>query len=977
MRTRLFLILLVAGLVTALPAFSQGNPAGKLAGRVTSDNVGLPGVTVTVASPALQGTRTTTTAGNGDYIFPALPPGEYTVSFDMDGMQSQVATVVISAAQTRKFDTEMTVAEFAEEIEVVGARSTVSETSVNATTIGFETVEKLAVARDIQTAVLLAPGVQNTGPAADQDNEVITISGGQSFENLFLVNGVVVNENLRGQPFDLFIEDAIQETTTTASGISAEYGRFTGGVVNAITKSGGNQFSGSLRANLENQSWESKTPLTGDQEDKVQETWEATLGGYFVKDRLWYFGAARTFDRSEIGQLQSGIDFPQDESQDRLEGKLTAALTPSHNLLGSYIEIDWSRTNNDPFGIALELNSLSDREDPQSLLAVNYTGIINESFLVEAQYSEREWTVAKGAGAIGEGRIDGTHFIDVLNSSATFYIPYFCGTCSDQTRDNEAVLLKGSYFASTANKGSHDIVFGYDQFSDLVFSENHQSPSGFSIWTDTSIVRGTEVFPVVTPGVTYMIYFPIETRSLGSDFTTESIFVNDRWDLNDRWSFNIGVRYDQNDGVDSSGAKVSDDDAVSARLAASYDLGGDGDLVVNGSYGQYVGALTFGVGDITSTAGTYSIFYFDYQGPALNQDPEAATLTSSRDAMGIIFDWFESAGDVEGAPLLDNPIIPGVSVIVPPGLGSPNADEYSLGVVKRLGTKGLFRGDLIYRSFDDFYAIRRDLTTGQATTPEIGTFDVGEVVNENQLLEREYMGLHTQFSYRFSERFTLAGNYTLSQAEGNFNGENRDIGPTTADETEYPEYKAFPQHNPKGDLAIDSTHKLRLWAIYDLIDSDRHHLSVSLLQSFSTGVPYGALGAVDSASFVADLGYANPPSEVNYWFTDRDAFRTDDVSSTDIGLNYSFLWKAGGKELEVFIQPEMENVFNEHAGLLVDQTSVLDATNSPDDFETFDPFTETPVRGVHWDLGDGFGEVFRESAFQQPRTYRVSVGFRF
>jgi hypothetical protein len=951
MPTRQSLILLLAGLSISLPVFSQGNPAGKLAGRVTTEGVGLPGVTVTATSPALQGIRTTTTSGNGDYIFPALPPGEYNVTFELEGLQTQVATVIILAAQTRKFDSELNVAEFAEQLQVTGALGTFSETTVNATTVHFDTMEKLAVPRDMQSAVLLSPGVQNTGPAADQDNPVITISGGQSFENLFLVNGVVVNENLRGQPFDLFIEDAIQETTTSASGISAEYGRFTGGVVNAITKSGGNQFSGSLRVNLTNQDWESKTPLTGTQEDKVQDTL--------------------------VEQLQSGIDYPSDVSEDRTEAKLTAALTGSHTLLGSYIEIDRLETNNDPFGIALELNSLSDRGDPQTLQALNYTGILTDNLLVEAQYSEREWTVAEGSGALGEGRIDGTHFIDVLNSSATFYIPYFCGSCSEQTRDNEASLLKGSYFASTGNKGSHDIIFGYESFSDLVFVENHQSPSGFSIWTDTSIVRGTEVFPVVTPGVAYIIYFPIETRSQGSDFTTESFFVNDRWDLNDRWSFNIGFRYDQNDGVDSSGITVSDDEAVSARLAASYDVKGDGDLVVNASYGQYVGALTFGIGDLTSTAGTYSSFYFDYQGPAINQDPDAATLTSSREAMETIFNWFESAGDVAGAPQLYNPVVPGVSVIVPPGLGSPNADEYSLGLLKKLGTKGLFRGDLIFRSFDDFYSIRRDLSTGQNTTPELGTFDVGEVVNENQLLEREYIGLHAQFSYRFSDRFILSGNYTLSEANGNFNGENRDVGPTTADQTEYPEYKNFARHNPKGALAIDSTHKLRLWGIWNLVESDHHDLSLSVLRSFSTGTPYGALGSVESEPFITNPGYANPPSEVAYWYTDRDAFRTDDVSSTDLGLNYAFLWMVGDKQLEVFVQPEIENVFNEHAGLLVDQSAVLDATNSPDEFEAFNPFTETPVRGVHWDLGDDFGEVFRDSAFQQPRTYRVSVGFRF
>ncbi len=83
----------------------------------------------------------------------------------------------------------------------------------------------------------------------------ITISGAQSYENLYMVNGATIVHNLVGTPYDLFIEDAIQETTTITSSVSAEFGRFTGGVVNAITKSGGNAFSGSFRTTLTNDDW--------------------------------------------------------------------------------------------------------------------------------------------------------------------------------------------------------------------------------------------------------------------------------------------------------------------------------------------------------------------------------------------------------------------------------------------------------------------------------------------------------------------------------------------------------------------------------------------------------------------------------------------------------------------------------------------------------------------------------------------------
>ena len=76
-----------------------------------------------------------------------------------------------------------------------------------------------------------------------------------------MINGVSVSDNLRGQPYDLYIEDAVQETVVATAGISAQYGRFSGGVVNVITKSGGNLFSGSFRDSLLNDQWRSFTPF--------------------------------------------------------------------------------------------------------------------------------------------------------------------------------------------------------------------------------------------------------------------------------------------------------------------------------------------------------------------------------------------------------------------------------------------------------------------------------------------------------------------------------------------------------------------------------------------------------------------------------------------------------------------------------------------------------------------------------------------
>ena len=895
-------------------------------------------------------------------------------------MQSQSAEIVISAAQSKRFDAEMSVAEVTETIVVTGDSETFSATGVAATTYSSDTIEKLAVARDLDSTVLLTPGVQNSGPGSNQDTNTITIAGAQSYESLFLINGVVVNENLRGQSLDLFIEDAIQETTTSTSGVSAEYGRFTGGVVNAITRSGGNQISGSVRANLENEDWEQPTPVTVAQEDSIKDTYEVTLGGYFLKDRLWFFTAGRTFDREQAEQtFVTDVPYTRSRSQDRLEGKLTLALNKSHTLLGSIIDIDSQTTNSDPFGIVLELKALTDREDPQTLTAYNYTGIITSKLFVEAQYSEREFTVGKGGGSNATDFIGGTTLIDQQNSAATYHTPYFCGFCRDTERNNESLLVKGSYFVSTENAGSHDIVIGYDSFSDLTASENHQSPTGFQVWGDTTIQRegAPELFPVITPGVAWVQWFPIFNPTQGADFTTDSFFINDKWQLNDKWSFNIGLRFDENDGQNSGGAVVASDSNLSPRLGASYDVKGDGDLVFHASFGQYVAALNSGIADGTSVAGAPADFEWDYQGPAINADPNAPTgsLIGQDEAITIVFNWFDSVGGTDNTDLLFFADVPGANTIIRGSLDSPTADEFTVGITKRLGSKGLFRADYVHRDFGDFYFERRDLTTGQTSTEELGDFDLGLVVNDNSILERVYDGVHTQFSYRFTDRLNVAGNYTWSHARGNFEGENRDSGPLSGDVGEYPEFKAFAESLPRGDLETDARHKLRLWAVYDLLQNDRHNLSVSLLQSFTSGSPYGGEGAVSSRDFIDNPGYLTPPRDVDYWFTGRGEFTSDDITSTDIGVNYSFNLNVGGKTFEIFVQPEILNVFDESGALVVNDT-VLDATNSSD-FESFDPFTETPVQGVHWDFGPNFGQPVRDTDFQRPRTFRLSAGFRF
>jgi outer membrane receptor for ferrienterochelin and colicin len=333
-----YLICTLAVIAFVMPAGAQ-LPTGTLTGHVDDGKAPLPGVSVTVTSANLQGVRTATTSVNGDYIFTFLPPGDYNVRFELQGFQTVETGIKISAAQGATVNATMPAGKVAEEVTVTGSYETISTTSQAASTLTNDLLNKLPVAASAGTIANYAALAAGTNVSAVTGN--IAISGGLSYENLFLVNGVAIMDNIRNTPTNFYVEDAVQETTTSTAGISAEYGRFAGGVVNMLTKSGGNEFHGSLRLGLDDDKWTAPTPLTVTRTDKINDTWSATLGGFILKDRLWFFGAYR-YRKTDLTQQTSytNLPYPVSTTDKRYEGKLTFSITSDHRLVGSYLDYD-------------------------------------------------------------------------------------------------------------------------------------------------------------------------------------------------------------------------------------------------------------------------------------------------------------------------------------------------------------------------------------------------------------------------------------------------------------------------------------------------------------------------------------------------------------------------------------------------------------------------------------------------------------
>jgi hypothetical protein len=990
-------LLLLSGLLLLISVTAVGQATtSELTGSVTTDGKPLPGVTVTISSPALLGTRTTVTGASGDYFFPALPPGRYDVRFELEGMQTQTRRSDLKLAETSRLDADLKVSAVAESITVTASAPSVLETPQVSTNIDAKLVESLPVGRRIQDRLALAPGVQTSGT-----NGQLVINGAQSFDNLYLVNGVVVNENIRGQAWAPVIEDAIQETTLLAGGVSAEYGRFTGGVVSTITKSGGNEFSGSLRDNITNDKWKAKTPIeTANHIDKMNHLYEATFGGRIIRDRLWFFSAGRKeksslSDQTVAPKGVAPLPYTNTVDQKRYEGKLTGNITAKHTLVGSYLKVDDAQGGT-KFGNIADLASLRTVGFPLKLWSGHYNGIITNNLLIEALYSQKDFSIV-GGGSSFRDEIFGTMIRDRVTAWRA-WSPTFCGVCAPKERNNKDWEAKGSYFLSTKNMGSHNFVAGYDEFHELRNENNYQSGSDFRFFGDFIFANGKVYMhadPNNDPGSSNahsrIQWDPLLALSQTADFSTKSVFFNDKWNLSQRWSFNLGARYDKEGGVNQARVSTVSSSRVSPRFGVIYDINADGRQRASFAYGRYVANINQGVADYTSPAGRYATYLFNYRGPEINgPGTPADKLVPTDEVLRQVFAWFHANGGASANnPLVFSATVPGLNVRIDRPLHSPYMDEFTAGYGLQISGNGFVRADLIHRTWGDFYVLRRDLSTGK--TPD-GKLDIGLIENGSKSdFKRNYNGAQLQGTYRFLARFNLGGNYTWSKLRGNVEGEEFNNGTVPVgviqpggnevfETPTYPEYTNFAQNRPVGYLSEDIRHRANVWLQFDA-PIPIGQLNLSLLERYHTGQPYSATQGLNPTG-ITNPGYARPPSAVQYYFGARGAYRLDDITETDLNVTYSIPIT----KVSLYIKADLLNVFNEQgvenvegptpgtivgagAGPVIDKTVRI--------LKSFNPYTETPVLGVNYALSSTFGQPTNKDAYQLPRTYRFAVGLRF
>jgi hypothetical protein len=1002
--------------VAATAASAQGVQTGTIRGVVKdAQELAVPGVTVTATSPVLQGPRTTVTDTQGLYVLRALPPGDYQLKFELNGFATVVRGTAAPLGLTIDQNVTMRAAGVAETVQVVAEAPAPIVTPVVGLNFKHEEIEALATPRTIEGIAQLSPGVSentpNQGTTGGSVGQII-INGAFAFDNVFMINGVDINDNLFAQPQNLFIEDAIEETQVLTSGISAEFGRFSGGVVNAITKSGGNVFAGSGRVNFSNPAWTTETPFEVSRGtthvDQTSRVYEGTFGGPLMRDRLWFFSSGRYGKGSnQVTLAQTGIGLASVDTNKRGEIKITGTVAQGHTIQSGYLNSPRTRTNNSGLqSYIIDPHSEVDRGNPNWYYYANYRGVQKNNLLVEAQYSERRYQFT-GDGGTSTNILD-SPFLSAQQCQCLYNGPYFDATDPEHRNNRQ---LTGSVTDYWSLGGRHETKGGYEWFRSQRTGGNSQSATSYVFNADFAtgadgapLLDSTgRAIPMFVPGITSVDFWPA-TRGGVTNIDNNSAYIQDHWTINGRWSADLGARYEHVKAVSNPGSVLSiDSNRIVPRLAASWDLKGDGNRIVHLTYGQYSGRYNEAQIVANSPVGNPPDINFTYAGPVGQGRDFAPGFNLSNYPLSSAF--------VFNAPL--------ANTFMAPGLKSPLTHEFTASYGANLWNgRGYAEGAYVWRRtrdlIEDFQTLANgsshvlvsitDAAAGSATTDPTTPAFTNRIYENTNLAHREYDALILQSRYRITNAWSVAGHYTVQlRNNGNYEGEGSSTPGSTVFSNSpsiignYPEVFNADRNYPDGRLQAFQRHHMRVWTVYNWNMGPFGDASVSGLWRVDSGLAYSlaARNQVLSARQVALMTAAGYPEAANLaalgpiagnavFFDERgsETFKGSGLLDTSINYNVPVF-----RTLKPWIKLDIYNLFDNRK-LIAWSTTIKQDTSTPtDSLGLRTGYVPTTPATYGTATGNTVSNLFSSAinayplAFSQApaggRTFRVAVGFRF
>jgi outer membrane receptor protein involved in Fe transport len=593
-------ILLAAGSM----AWAQ-TTTGRLIGTVVDDSgVPLPGITVTIASPAqIGGPQTRVTDDGGEFSFLLLAPGDYTVTAALLGFFTQERSEVkVPLGGAAAMAIAMPAGTFSGEIEVVDETPVVDPTQASAGQV-FEQayMQESAIGsanRDYLVVVNQAAGVAGGGSWGNIPQP--RVFGSTVGENAYFIDGVNATDPVMmiGTVDTNF--DAIGEIQLLTRGFEAEHGFATGGIVNLVTRSGGNDFSGTLDLRYRDDSFqESGDHFDAGELSSKHEVYGATLGGPILSDRLWFF-ASYLWRNDEFTPIASPTTY-DDEARSYI-AKVTWQAHPSWRAAGKY-STDPITTENlwASRWVMPEAGAYAHGSDGVS--SIQLSAVLSESLLWETTVGRYEieanvYPMSGDLQTIGHYNYD-TGLYTANYDNQQYWTAHRNEFATDLTWFVDNVL------------GSHELKAGLE-YADLEFSMAYCStgtPNG-----ERCIPGGVGFFflDVEHEGAALPWHMWEYTTAGPGEYTggISTGFVQDAWQVARDLTLKVGLRYDAVRYETTHDIQVADMEKWQPRIGIAWDVTRDAKTLLRASWGRFLHPSTLSLPwNARADAEPYDLWY--------------------------------------------------------------------------------------------------------------------------------------------------------------------------------------------------------------------------------------------------------------------------------------------------------------------------------------------------------------------------------
>jgi hypothetical protein len=950
-RIALVCLLLLGVLVGTGSLLQAQERFGGITGVVKDESGGtLPGASVLITNVSSGRAVTIITDTSGSYRANDLEPGRYSIRFELSGFaRTEVPDVNVLLGRTLTIDATMRFGKVTESVQVTSERVPLVDvkTTTVATNVTAEEFDRLPKARSFQAIALAAPSVN----AGDVEGG-FQVNGASGAENAFTIDGVVTNSLINGASRQNTVFEYLQEVQVKTTGISAEYGGALGGVISAVSKSGGNTTHGEVHYYFEGSKISAPpvqrlvlSPIDDVSVAYVQDEKQpassnefgGSIGGPLVKDRLFFFGSLspRFNRRTNTYKFSNGTeqgDIKRKQTVLQTFGKVSYA-TNRFTAYGSVLYTPTTSTGSLPGYNGMSPNYIS---SSQAGNAAN----IKRGFEISQTSTQGNVDIVLTSSSFANMR--GGYFYDNYKDTGIpettsytyqttaiglpFSIPAALqGPIGTQNTPRAQIgkfdTTKRAFFNADYNHnfkagGWHTLKGGVG-YQRTINDVDNSYPGGFVyIYWDRSFLSSATG---ATDRGQYGYYEVDKRGTIGkAGANIISLYAQDRWDVTSRLSIDLGLRT-ENEVVPSfrpdlkkEAIKFGFQDKLAPRLGVSVDARGDGKVKIYGSWGRYYDWTKYELSRGAFGGDNWLIYY-----RALDTTDLGSINLSNMPGRDLWNPSVPNSARDRRVPNFDT---------VDPALKPMSQDSTSAGVEMQLGSSSVLTVHYVHnqliRTIEDLGALVNGdevyyyANPGEGAALETPTSGLTKPFATPKPI-RKYDAIELSMTRRFSKNWFASGSYVYSRLYGNYPGiaaSDEITTPTTG-------VSSLTAQQAAGSIARPGGNVNRSWDIDEVLwDS---HGNLDVVGNLATDRPhvvklYGAysfpFGSQIGAFFYGGSGtpistYVNTLNQTQVFVNGRgDMGRTPILTRTDLLLSHEFAM-AGSRKLRVDFQ--VLNVFNQ------------------------------------------------------------------